>query len=65
MRAWCKRHERELERLTGMRVFTKRGTINVNLLRRLHSDKELLRKVAGPRWRKIWQKVHFALNVRK
>jgi len=62
---WLKRHEKEIKRALGKSPFTKSGEINDNVLRELKSNKKLLKKLAGPHWKKILRKIIFKLNVLK
>jgi len=62
--AWLKRHRRAIKRKYGD-PFTRTGEINDHVLRKLKNDKEFLKKLAGPHWKKILRKIIFKLNVLK
>ena len=59
---WLKKHRAAIARRYGD-PFTRTGEINDNVLRKLKNDKEFLRKLAGPHWKKILRKILFKLNV--
>jgi len=60
--AWCRRHEREIRRLTGKNCFTRSGELNDNTLRYLYSHPEILRKITR-QWKRIKRKIQFKLYV--
>jgi len=60
LREWLARHDKEIERETGMKPFNKDGTINEKLLEYLERHPEVLKKISKTRWRLIWHKVHLA-----
>ncbi len=62
---WLRKHEKEIKRALGKSPFTRSGEINDNVLRELKKNKKLLKKLAGPHWKKILRKIIFKLNILK
>jgi dephospho-CoA kinase len=65
LRAWLKKNARKIERRYGESPFTKDGKINARVLRRLRSDKEFLKDLAGSRWRLIHRKINLAITLKR
>ena len=63
--AWCKRHEKEIRRLTGRNCFTKTGELNDRTLRYLYKHQEIVKRIAKSHWKRILRKIRFKLNVLK
>lgn len=61
---WCKRHNKEIKRLTDKSCFTKNGELNDNTLRYLYKHDEILKKITR-KWKHIKKKIHFKLHVLK
>jgi uncharacterized protein (DUF2344 family) len=64
LRAWLKKREKRIERRLGESPFTKDGKINARVLHRLKRDKELLKDLAGSRWRLIQRKINLAITLK-
>ncbi|MHA1594309.1 MAG: hypothetical protein ACTSXX_06135 [Candidatus Baldrarchaeia archaeon] len=60
LRAWLKRHEKKLRRLTGFKVFNKDGTVNERLIEYLERHPDVIKKISKSHWKRIWRKVHLA-----
>ena len=60
---WLEEHRAEIKKMTGHDPFTKSGEINDNTLRILKAHPEIVKKIAGPHWKKIMKKIEFKLNV--
>ena len=60
LRAWLKRHEKKLRRLTRMKVFNKDGTVNERLIEYLERHPDVIKKISKSHWKRIWRKVHLA-----
>lgn len=60
---WLLRHRTQIVRRYGEQPFTKRGTINNRLLRRMKNDPEFLKEVSGTHYKDIEEKINFKLNV--
>jgi hypothetical protein len=65
LKAWLKKHAKRIERRYGESPFTKDGKIKVSVLRRLKRDKELLKDLAGSRWRLIQRKINLAITLKR
>jgi hypothetical protein len=65
LRAWLKKNEKRIEKRYGERPFTRDGRINARVLRRLRSDKEFLKDLAGSRWRLIHRKINLAITLKR
>jgi hypothetical protein len=64
LKAWLKKHAKRIERRYGESPFTKDGKINARVLHRLKRDKELLKELAGSRWRLIQRKINLAATLK-
>ena len=64
LRRWLKRHEAEIKRYLGTSPFNRDGTIKMSVLRRLHANKDLLKRIAKSHWRRIWHKIHLAIFLK-
>jgi hypothetical protein len=65
LRRWLKKHEKRIEKRYGESPFTKDGKINARVLHRLKRDKELLKDLAGSRWRLIQRKINLAVTLKR
>jgi hypothetical protein len=65
LKAWLKKHEKRIERRYGESPFTKDGKINARVLHRLKRDKELLKDLAGSKWRLIQRKINLAVTLKR
>jgi hypothetical protein len=65
LKAWLKKHAKKIERRLGESPFTKDGKINTRVLRRLKRDRELLKELAGSKWRLIRKKINLAITLKR
>jgi uncharacterized protein (DUF2344 family) len=65
LKAWLKKNAKRIERRLGESPFTKDGKINARVLHRLKRDKELLKDLAGSRWRLIQRKINLAVTLKR
>jgi len=65
LKAWLKRKRGDITRKLGESPFTRRGTIKMSVLRKLKKNKELLKELAGPQWRRIHRKINLAVTLRQ
>jgi uncharacterized protein (DUF2344 family) len=64
LKKWLKKNEKRIERRLGESPFTKDGKINARVLHRLKRDKELLKDLAGSRYRLIQRKIDLAITLK-
>jgi uncharacterized protein (DUF2344 family) len=64
LRRWLKKHEKRIERRYGVSPFTKDGKVRMSVLRKLKRDKELLKDLAGSKWRLIHKKINLAITLK-
>ncbi len=62
---WCKRHNKEIKRMTGKNCFTRSGELNDNTLRYLYNHEEIIKRIAKSHWKRIKKKIQFKLYVLK
>jgi uncharacterized protein (DUF2344 family) len=65
LKKWLKKNEKKIERRLGESPFTKDGKINARVLHRLKRDKELLKDLAGSKWRLIHRKINLAVTLKR
>jgi len=65
LKAWLKKNAKKIKRRLGESPFTKDGKINTRVLHRLKQDKELLKDLAGSRWRSIHRKINLAVTLKR
>ena len=59
---WCREHNREIRRVFGSGCFNKDGSLNDRVLRQMYAHPDKLARITR-RWRLIWEKIGFKLNV--
>ena len=65
LRKWLEQHREEIRKEIGEDPFAADGTIKMRALKKLKKRKDVLKKLAGSRWRTVHKRIVLATTLKR